>query len=266
MRIGLFSDVHGNSVALGAVLERMRALAVDDMICLGDVAYGGPEPRQTLRALRECGCHILKGNGEAWLADAGSLAREPMFRPARLASVREQHERLLAWTRQQLTADDLDFLGGLQHTARFDLGYGKSMLCCHASPRHNFDLIFPTTPTSEVDHALADETADLVAFGHTHQQMLRRHRSATLVNVGSVGRAITHVPWPRWWPAAPDLPGPEAPGQYRSCAEFAVIDAGDDGITIGLHQIPLDRSRVQDTVLRSEMPGGEQFCGELEQF
>ncbi len=49
MRIGLISDLHGNAVALGAVL------AVDRVICLGDCATLGPHPREVLGMLRDAG-------------------------------------------------------------------------------------------------------------------------------------------------------------------------------------------------------------------
>jgi predicted phosphodiesterase len=39
-RIGLISDVHGNLVALDAVLAELDREEVDGLICLGDVAAG----------------------------------------------------------------------------------------------------------------------------------------------------------------------------------------------------------------------------------
>ena len=48
MRIGLISDIHGNRVALDAVLEDIeRSGGVDQLICLGDVAVG-PQPNESL--------------------------------------------------------------------------------------------------------------------------------------------------------------------------------------------------------------------------
>ena len=45
MRIALISDIHGNMVALSAVLEDIQAQDVEKILCLGDVVtlhYGQP--------------------------------------------------------------------------------------------------------------------------------------------------------------------------------------------------------------------------------
>ena len=41
MRIAIISDIHGNCVALDAVLADQRARAPDQVVCLGDAIQGG---------------------------------------------------------------------------------------------------------------------------------------------------------------------------------------------------------------------------------
>ena len=43
MRLGVISDVHGNRFALESVLRNLDELAIDRLICLGDVVGYGPE-------------------------------------------------------------------------------------------------------------------------------------------------------------------------------------------------------------------------------
>jgi predicted phosphodiesterase len=43
MRLALISDIHGNNVALEAVLAAISTRAIAQVICLGDVASTGPE-------------------------------------------------------------------------------------------------------------------------------------------------------------------------------------------------------------------------------
>src|ERR671931_194383 len=43
-RVGLIGDVHGNAVALDAVLADMANRGVEEIVCLGDIAAGGPQP------------------------------------------------------------------------------------------------------------------------------------------------------------------------------------------------------------------------------
>lgn len=56
MRIGVMPDIDGNCVALHAVLGDLQAQAVDQIVCLGDVVQGGPQPADNLRRLRALGC------------------------------------------------------------------------------------------------------------------------------------------------------------------------------------------------------------------
>ena len=51
MRVGLIADIHGNLVALVAVLADLERAQVDHVVCLGDVAWG-PQPHQTVECLR----------------------------------------------------------------------------------------------------------------------------------------------------------------------------------------------------------------------
>ena len=44
MRIAIISDIHGNSVALEAVLDDFKTEHMDRIVCLGDVISGGPHP------------------------------------------------------------------------------------------------------------------------------------------------------------------------------------------------------------------------------
>ncbi len=68
MRLGLISDIHGNLLALDAVLGELNESGIDRLVCLGDVA-AGPEPRQAIERLRELECPVVLGNWDTWLLD-----------------------------------------------------------------------------------------------------------------------------------------------------------------------------------------------------
>lgn len=49
MRIAIISDIHGNQVALEAVLQDLeRQPAIDQLVIAGDLCLNGPCPRQVL--------------------------------------------------------------------------------------------------------------------------------------------------------------------------------------------------------------------------
>src|SRR5436309_329819 len=96
MRIGLIADIHGNLVALEAVLAELARRDVDDLICLGDVAALGPQPVAAIERLRAIGCPVVMGNTDAWLIDPGSI------RDASAPTL-----EITQWCAAQLSATDL---------------------------------------------------------------------------------------------------------------------------------------------------------------
>ena len=52
-RIAVISDIHGNSVALKAVLEEIAREGIERTVCLGDVVGYGPDPSECLRLVSE---------------------------------------------------------------------------------------------------------------------------------------------------------------------------------------------------------------------
>src|SRR5258708_31692588 len=67
MRVALISDIHGNCVALEAVLADIERAGVDQVVCLGDVAATGPQPHAVIERLRATGCPVVMGNADVWL-------------------------------------------------------------------------------------------------------------------------------------------------------------------------------------------------------
>jgi len=67
MRIAIISDIHGNLIALDAVLDDLAAQRVDWGVCLGDAVQGGAQPAEVVVRLRVLGWPIVMGNADAWL-------------------------------------------------------------------------------------------------------------------------------------------------------------------------------------------------------
>jgi putative phosphoesterase len=216
-RVALISDIHGNCAALDAVLGDLAGRAVDEVICLGDLAAGGPQPREVIARLRELGCRVVRGNADGWL-----LAGLP---PGRSDETRRLRE-VVAWTRDRLAKTDYDYLAALPATLRVTAGE-LELFCFHGSRRSDTDSLLPTTPTVELDRLLANAPpAHLFAAGHTHLQMLRPHREALLVNPGSVGVALRAL-------SAGDPPLP-------TWAEYAVATGRAGGLEIVYRRPPVD--------------------------
>jgi predicted phosphodiesterase len=61
-RRAIISDIHGNLVALEAVLADIKSQGVDEIVCLGDICGYGPQPVECIRRVREVCAWVLMGN------------------------------------------------------------------------------------------------------------------------------------------------------------------------------------------------------------
>jgi putative phosphoesterase len=169
VKTALISDIHGNAVALDAVLEDLDA---DLVVCLGDAVQGGPQPTEVLDRLRELGWPVVLGNADASLLD-------PHAGPEQFREVRD-------WTVSQLSPDRLDQIRGFAPRLNVEVG-DQRLLAFHGGPDDYDQILLPWTPVEDLHAAFDPYPADLYAGGHTHQQFVRRVGEAQFVNPGSVG-------------------------------------------------------------------------------
>jgi predicted phosphodiesterase len=148
-RLALISDIHGNGIALDTVLATIARENVDDVICLGDLAAGGPQPREVISRLRRLDCQVVRGNADCWL-HAG-------LPPGRTDETRRL-DVVVAWARKRLAADDCEYLAALPATLRVSTG-GLDLFCFHGSPRADTDSLLRTTPAAQVDQVVAEAPA-----------------------------------------------------------------------------------------------------------
>src|SRR5687768_18537155 len=116
MRIAIISDIHGNCVALDAVLNDINRTDVDQIICLGDAVQGGPQPAAVAARLRELGCPVVLGNADAWLLSGEDSGAEAID-----AEQQQRMDAVRAWTLQQLGPADQAFIAGFQATVTVPL-------------------------------------------------------------------------------------------------------------------------------------------------
>lgn len=241
MRIALIADIHGNCVALDAVLAELEAARVDELICLGDVAALGPQPREVIARLRERQCPVVMGNTDAWL-----LAPTPGD------AVDANNRPLTRWSIAQLSDIDRAYIRAFVPVVARPLDDRRTLLCAHGSPRSYDDAITATTPAPALDAMIDGYDAAIMAGGHTHIQMLRRHQDMQIVNPGSVG--------------LPGVGATSPPNQHVQWAEYAVIDVdGGGNLTIALHRTPLDVERMIATARASGMPDVAWWASKWEQ-
>ena len=232
MRVALISDIHSNEVALRAVLADIRRTGVDQIICLGDVANLGPEPNAVIEILAGLGCLCIMGNHDEFLLEP-ALVHAYNDSPQIVASVE--------WSRGRLSSSELEFIGRFDTDREIELGRKAKLYVFHGSPRSNTENVLATTPPDVLDEMLVGATATIMAGGHTHIQMLRQHHGNLLVNPGSVGLAFKDY-----------VSGGRA--TILAHAEYAIVEAIEGRIEVGLRRVALERSNLRKSHTKSDHP------------
>jgi predicted phosphodiesterase len=197
--LALVSDLHGNDVALAAVVAELERLRVSEVVCVGDVAQGGAQPRQVLERLAALGWPVVLGNADAFLLEVPDDSPEPVTEE--LLAVRD-------WSLGQLGSAQLEQIRSFPPTVS-----AGALLAFHGSPGSYDDVVLPETDDAEAERLLGRTDADVLAGGHTHLQWTRRVGAALYVNPGSVGN-----PYDRFQDGAPI--------RSTAVAEYALVTRG----------------------------------------
>jgi hypothetical protein len=117
MRIGLMSDVHGNLVALDAVLAVGDRLGVEQWWVLGDLVAIGPQPIETIERLAALPhARFVQGNTDRYVVtgDRPPPTRAEVAADPGLRALFDAVESSFSWTRARLAGTQwLDWLAAL---------------------------------------------------------------------------------------------------------------------------------------------------------
>ena len=116
LRYAVLSDVHGNRWALEAVLRHAASQGLRDLVHLGDAAWGVLDPAGAVSLLRDSGAFCIAGNQDRDTVNTSLCSDSSLS---------------LHYTRQQLSADQLDWLAALPSFGTLADG---DILLCHGSP------------------------------------------------------------------------------------------------------------------------------------
>jgi putative phosphoesterase len=243
-RVALISDIHGNEIALRAVLADIQRIGADRIACLGDVATLGPRPRQVLQLLREhCSLFIL-GNHDEYMF-APELIEEHTREPSVVGAVH--------WCRAELDVEDVSFMQRFDRRLQLPLGAAGDLLMFHGSPAsNNYDLLV-TTPDAELHEQLGQHRAAVMVGGHTHVQMLRRYHQTLVVNPGSVG-----MPFERYLAGGPPT--------IMSVAEYCIVEAAGRDLSVSLHRVALEPTALLEAARAWDAPLADYLVAEYQRL
>lgn len=157
MRLAIVSDIHGNLLALEAVLADLKTRAPDAVVNLGDCATSPLWPRETCELLETLRWPTVRGNHDRWLGE-----------PTRVAA-----SRTIAFTHDALTAAQRARLVALPAQLEFD-----GVLAVHGRPGDDAAYLLEDAvderlclaTSEELARRVGETSASLVLCGHSHLQ------------------------------------------------------------------------------------------------
>lgn len=237
MKVAVISDIHGNWNALESVIKDYQMQGCSKVLCLGDLAMAGPQPRVVLDYVlnKAENWTVIQGNTDKMIAEFDLTMYDklgkmfPVMANALLDDVdiiEEEYKKYLASLpeRKQLVIE------------------GVTVLMVHGSPRKINEDILPNMKISEVQEMINGETADLILCGHTHvpcgYQTLTKQ---TVVNVGSVGRPMTGIPK----------------------ANYAIIEFNNGTFTVEHRAVDYDYKLASELIRARQFEGASELSDQL---
>lgn len=177
MRLAVISDIHGNLLALDAVLADIARRGVDMTVNLGDCAAGPLWPRETCERLEVLNLPTVRGNHDRWVVEL----------PDEKLSLAGRVERAL------ISSEQCAALHALPATLRL----AEDILAVHGTPTDDNSYLLEELHGSLLAPAKRETVAarlgvearpQLILCGHSHRQALvQGPGGCTIVNPGSVG-------------------------------------------------------------------------------
>lgn len=210
MRFAVLSDIHGNRLALEAVLADVAQQGADAILNLGDVVAGPMDPIGTFDIVESLNLPTVAGNHDRWIVEG----REDTIDLFVTGLMREQ---------------DFAWLKALPKT----LVVGGEVFMCHGTPQSDtapwldnwFDERSMTLPDEASVSRLAEGIEQpILLCGHTHvARSVRLRDGRRIVNPGSVGLPFLY--------GSPD-------------ARYAIIERRKGDWTVDLRSVPYDHEEA----------------------
>ncbi len=240
MRIALLSDIHGNLLALNAVLDDIsKRGGVDEYWLLGDYCAIGYDPAGVLDRLQTLpNARFIRGNADRYVysLDRPGPTVEQTKADLNLLPVLLEVAGTMAWTTGHLAARGwLEWLGSLPLDISLTLPDGTRVLLVHASPGlDDGDGLNPSLSDAELWEKIGDSDADLICIGHFHIPIDRTLKGKRVINPGCVSNPI---------------------GGMDTRASYAILEATESSHSITFHRVAYDIQATIALVKQTGCPG-----------
>ena len=150
MRYAIISDIHANLGALQNVLKDIASHKCSHIACLGDIVGLGDQPKECLDLIRKMDIPCVRGNYDEYCSGECSLENL-------------SHADHIRWTREQLTAEDREWLQALPYTLSVS---GFTIVHSTLDKPQKWEYVFDQLAAAK---SLSHQSAPVCFYGHTHQ-------------------------------------------------------------------------------------------------
>lgn len=189
LKIAILTDIHGNKLALNAVLKEIDAQGdIEEIWCLGDMIAMGPDTNEVLDILfARPNIRMITGNHDE--AILSLIAGEG--HPETYKHIREHHK----WVAERLSAENIDRLKILPRMIEKEIN-GTRIVGIHyhiESDKRNahikdepFHSIVDAT-LENMENLFANYPAEIICFGHHHPEHFLQNDHQIYLNPGALG-------------------------------------------------------------------------------
>jgi putative phosphoesterase len=222
-RIAVLSDIHGNRIALEAVLAEIKRERPDWVLVAGHLVLNNRDPNGTidaLRALEAAGGLIVSGNTDIAVGDFDYGAAFPQYQDG----VPDIITAAAEWAHDELGDDQLAWLRRLPAERRIRAGDDQLVLVVHASPGSQTRGFDQALDANIIFERAAATDARVICVGHTHLPEVRDLGWKLVVNSGSAGYVFDGDPTASW--AMVSVEGTDVDAQIRR-TEYDVLSVAN---------------------------------------
>jgi predicted phosphodiesterase len=232
MKLAIISDIHGNLLALRAVLADIARQGVDQTLNLGDILSGPLQPAETADLLMARGFPTIRGNHErqvlALLAQPGPSGNIDTTTADGYAASKISPSHA-AWLQALPVSLALNSDVWLYHgTPGSDLQYWLETVVPGFEQGNGPGVRAATL--AEVAERMGSATHPVMLCGHTHVPRLLQCGAVLVVNPGSVGQPAYDD----------DHPYPHVVENGAPHARYALLEKTAKGWQVDLRAVPYD--------------------------
>lgn len=185
MKIGIFTDVHSNVIALNSMLQLFEEKECDEIICCGDIIGIGPFPEETVQRIKSlANIKCVLGNHEQYLIN-GIKKHYP-------DGMDESEVKHHEWEHNLLSDDSKQYIKQLPYKLYLNRKKIKIAVVHYSiNEKNRYINSKPDPNITDCEKMFSNINSDIILYGHDHRGSIVHGNDKIYINCGSLGCTST---------------------------------------------------------------------------